>query len=144
MPEGGGSHHWKLVHDDRQPYFVTVDDLADLRLRSQEPHPANVIAVHGRLVLIDWDTVALAPPERDVSLVVTASNEGIDRYQQATSRELRSEVIRLYRLRWYLDDVASAVRLFRKAHHDTPDTRRWRHGLRRDLERLPRWQDLLS
>jgi hypothetical protein len=27
VPEGGGSHHWKLVDDDRQPYFVTVDDL---------------------------------------------------------------------------------------------------------------------
>ncbi|HTX82123.1 MAG TPA: phosphotransferase [Streptosporangiaceae bacterium] len=109
-----------------------------------EPHPANVMAVDGQLILIDWDTVALAPPERDVSLVVTASNEGIDRYQQATGRELSPDVITLYRLRWYLDDVASAVRLFRNTHRDSPDTRRWRHGLARDLAQLPRWRDLLN
>ena len=27
VPEGGGSHHWKLTGDDRLPHFVTVDDL---------------------------------------------------------------------------------------------------------------------
>ncbi len=116
---------------------------AHLVITHGEPHPANVMTVDGRLFLIDWDTVALAPPERDVSQIVTASNEGIDRYQQATGRELSSEVIDLYRLRWYLDDVAGAVRLFRNAHRDTADTRRWRHGLTRGLEQLPRWQDLL-
>src|SRR5438552_3569247 len=34
-----------------------------------EPHPANLMSVGGRLALIDWDTVGLAPPERDVSLI---------------------------------------------------------------------------
>jgi spectinomycin phosphotransferase len=29
VPEGGGSHHWKLTGDDGQPHFVTVDDLDD-------------------------------------------------------------------------------------------------------------------
>jgi hypothetical protein len=29
MPEGGGSHHWKLTGEDGQPHFVTVDDLND-------------------------------------------------------------------------------------------------------------------
>lgn len=109
-----------------------------------EPHPANVMSVGGRLILIDWDTAALAPPERDVALVVSASDEGIDRYQQATGRELNPAVIMLYRLRWYLDDVASAIRLFRNAHRDTADTRRSRHGLGRDLQQLPKWLGLLS
>ena len=27
VPQGGGSHHWKLVCDDGRPWFVTVDDL---------------------------------------------------------------------------------------------------------------------
>lgn len=134
----------QLVTDFDRLVQATGSAQRDLVITHGEPHPANVMAVHGRLVLIDWDTVALAPPERDVSLVVTASNEGIDHYQQATGRELRSEVITLYRLRWYLDDVASAVRLFRNAHHDTPDTRRWGYGLGRDLEQLTRWRDLLS
>jgi spectinomycin phosphotransferase len=101
------------------------------------------MSVDGRLVLLDWDTAALAPPERDVSLIATTGNEGIDRYQQATGRELDPAVISFYRLRWYLDDLASAIRLFRNRHRDTPDTRRWWHGLAPELEQLPRWLDLL-
>jgi spectinomycin phosphotransferase len=109
-----------------------------------EPHPANVMAVDGRLVLIDWDTVGLAPPERDVSLIVSATNEGIERYQQATGIELSPAVITLYRLRWYLDDLASAIRMFRNAHHDTPDTRLWRDGLSGLLDQLPEWRAALA
>jgi len=30
-----------------------------------EPHPGNFIRVADRFLLIDWDTVALAPPGRD-------------------------------------------------------------------------------
>jgi spectinomycin phosphotransferase len=65
--------------------------------------------VDGRLVLIDWDTAALAPPERDLSLIATTGDDGVDRYQQAPGRELDPAVATLYRLRWYLDDLASAV-----------------------------------
>jgi spectinomycin phosphotransferase len=117
---------------------------ADRVITHGEPHPANLMSVDGRLVLIDWDTAALAPPERDVSLIATTSNEGIDRYQQATGRELDPAVITLYRLRWYLDDLASAIRLLRNRHRDTPDTRRWWHGLVPELEQLPGWLDLLA
>ena len=51
-----------------------------------EPHPANLMLAAGRLALIDWDTVALAPPERDVSLIITGT-EGADRYQEAAGRD---------------------------------------------------------
>ncbi len=98
----------------------------------------------GRLVLIDWDTAALAPPERDVALIATAAGEGTARYQQAAGRDLDPAVITLYRARWYLDDLASAIRMFRNPHRDTPDTRRWRDSLAPNLEQLPRWLELLS
>src|SRR5262245_40494834 len=29
VPEGGGSHHWKMLDQQGQPHFVTVDDLDD-------------------------------------------------------------------------------------------------------------------
>jgi len=117
---------------------------AQLVITHGEPHPANIMTAGSRLALIDWDTVALAPPERDVSLIATAVNEGIKRYQQATGRELNPDLIGLYRLRWYLDDLASATRLFRSPHRDTPDTRRWRQGLARQVEQLPDWLGRLS
>lgn len=103
-----------------------------------EPHPGNLMSVSGRLVLIDWDTVALAPPERDVSLIA-AGPQDAGHYQEATGRELDPAVITLYRMRWYLDDLASAVRMFRSQHRDTPDTRRWWQDLAPQLEQLPQW-----
>lgn len=109
-----------------------------------EPHHANLMSVDGRLMLIDWDTVAMAPPERDVSLIATSRSEGMNRYEQTTGRALDRAVIALYRLRWYLDDIASAVRLFRHPHRDTADTRLFRDGLAPHLEELPRWRDLLQ
>jgi spectinomycin phosphotransferase len=122
----------------------TTPARADPVITHGEPHPANLMSVDGRLVLIDWDTAALAPPERDVSLIATTGNEGVDRYQEAAGRELDPAVITLYRLRWYLDDLASAIRLFRNRHRDTPDTRRWWDGLAPRLEQLPTWLDLLG
>jgi spectinomycin phosphotransferase len=114
---------------------------ADVVITHGEPHPANLMLAGGQLMLIDWDTAALAPPERDVSLIATAANEGTGRYQELTGRELDPAVLSLYRLRWYLDDVASAARLFRNRHRDTADTRRWLENLAPLLAGLPDWLD---
>jgi spectinomycin phosphotransferase len=115
----------------------------DLVITHGEPHPANLMAVDGSLFLIDWDTVALARPERDLSLIVPSPGDGLDRYQEATGRTVDPDVITLYRLRWYLDDLASAIRLFRNSHLDTADTRRWWDGLVPRLEQLPMWLGVL-
>ena len=123
---------------------ITAPARSDAVITHGEPHPANLMSVDGRLVLIDWDTAALAPPERDVSLIATTGDEGVDRYQEATGRELDPAVITLYRLRWYLDDLASATRSFRNRHRDTPDTRRMFDDLVPLLEQLPGWLDLLG
>jgi spectinomycin phosphotransferase len=103
-----------------------------------EPHPANLRSSGGQLYLVDWDTAALGPPERDLSLIA-ADGEDLDRYRRLTGRELDPAVIKLYRLRWYLDDLASAVKMFRNAHQDTADTRHWRDALAPQLARLPGW-----
>jgi spectinomycin phosphotransferase len=124
--------------------YSTSPARTDLVITHGEPHPGNVISVNGRLVLVDWDTAGLAPPERDLSLIATSGRDGLDRYQQATGREPDLTVIALYRLRWYLDDLASAVRLFRNRHRDTPDTRRWLDGLAPELQQLPAWLELLG
>jgi spectinomycin phosphotransferase len=110
-----------------------------------EPHPGNVMSLTDRLVLIDWDTVAMAPPERDVCLIAGTGDDGVvDRYQQATGRALDSEVLTLYRLRWYLDDLVSTISMFRHSHDDTSDTRFWLDNLTPQLELLSGWLDRLS
>ena len=127
---------------DRQA-VATIQARSDPVITHGEPHPANLMLADGRLFLIDWDTTALAPPERDVSLIA-ADDDGLERYQQAVGRQLDPAVLTLYRLRWYLDDVASAIRLFRNRHRDTPDTRWWRANLSPQLTQLPSWLDLLG
>ena len=84
-----------------------------------EPHAGNVMSVDGRLMLIDWDTVAVSSPERDLWMIATDSGEEgeeVVRYRQATGRRIDPLAMTLYRLRWYLDDVASAIRMFRRPH----------------------------
>lgn len=115
-----------------------------------EPHPANVMAAGPDLLLVDWDTVGLGPPERDLALIASDGDGSADaddsaaRYRQATGRALSPAILGLYRLRWYLDDVGSAVRLFACPHADTADTRRWRTGLATTLTALPRWLGRVS
>lgn len=107
---------------------TTATARGDTVLTHGEPHPANLMSVDGRLVLLDWDTVALAPPERDLWMV-TSDNAELARYSNTTGHTIDPSVMTLYRLRWYLDDIASATRLFRASHQESSDTRRWWHGL---------------
>ncbi len=109
-----------------------------------EPHPANLLSAGGRLLLGDWETVGLAPPERDLALILGENGEGADRYRQAAGRAPDPAVLILYRARWYLDDLASTVRLFRQPHTRTADTQRWWDNLAPQLAQLPSWLDRLG
>src|SRR5438270_536752 len=40
-----------------------------------EPHAANVMRATGTRLLIDWDTVAIGPPERDLWMLVDGTGE---------------------------------------------------------------------
>jgi len=129
--------------------FERLVDLTDSARRNVvithgEPHPANLMWVEGHLQLVDWDTTGLAPAERDLSLVAGPLGQGIERYQHATGHVVELTLITLYRLRWYLDDLASAVRLFRNPHVESTDTRRWWEGMAPRLEQLPAWLDRLA
>jgi spectinomycin phosphotransferase len=76
----------------------------------------------GNLLLIDWDTVALALPERDLWLLATDSGEEVAIYEDATSREVSSAALSLYRQAWELADIASYIDQFRSPHDRTADT----------------------
>jgi spectinomycin phosphotransferase len=109
-----------------------------------EPHPANVMSVSGSLFLIDWDTVGLARPERDLCLVIEDGTEDARRYEAATGHAVDPAAMTIYRLRWYLDDIASAVHLFRHPHERTADTQGWWEGLAPRLGLLESWRKVLA
>ena len=88
-----------------------------------EPHPGNVIRAGPRLLLIDWDTVALAPPERDLWMMAGEAR----RYAGLTGRDVDPELVSFYRLRWALDDICAFVYELRRPHGRTADAEHaWR------------------
>lgn len=91
-----------------------------------EPHPGNLVRVGGHLLVVDWDTVALAPRERDLWMLDTGGDH-LARYAEAAGRAVDAAAIGLYRLRWRLDDVSLFVRQLRSQHRGTPDDE---HALR--------------
>ncbi len=90
----------------------------DLVVTHGEPHASNVMRTVDKLLLVDWDTVGLAPPERDLWLFP----DEMALYADATGREIDVVAIDLYRLRWELDDIAIFTSQFRSAHALTMDT----------------------
>ena len=88
-----------------------------------EPHPGNVIRMPGGdIMLIDWDTVGLAPPERDLWMVATETGDELRRYTELTGRPVEVAALELYRMRWALDDLSCFVRDLRAPHRRTPGT----------------------
>ena len=101
-----------------------------------EPHARNVMRTNdGGIKLIDWDTVALAPRERDLWLLEPRTDEDWAAYRCATSAD--PVALELCRLRWPLTDICIFTATFRAPHVDDENTRvAWR-GLRGYLEGTP-------
>ncbi|MGC5534979.1 phosphotransferase family protein [Streptomyces sp. SR-10] len=93
-----------------------------------EPHPGNVLDPGGRTLLVDWDTVALSPPERDLWLATDAP-EDLSRYAGLTGHHPDPALLAYYELRWALDDMSAALDIFGARHPDTADTRQAWDGL---------------
>jgi spectinomycin phosphotransferase len=110
--------------------------LENLVITHGEPHPGNIIRVaadgaggaggagpaSGAIMLIDWDTVGLAPPERDLWSLATETGNELRRYTELTGRPVDPAAIELYRVRWDLDDLSCFVRDLRASHRRTPGT----------------------
>lgn len=103
-----------LVRADRAPWVVTHG----------EPHAGNVLrGPDGALRLIDWDTARLAPRERDLWMVIEPATD-LEPYQDETGGSpISAAALRLFRMRWDLEEVAIYVSQFHAPHVDDPNTR---------------------
>ena len=73
-------------------------------------------------MLIDWDTVGLTRPERD--LWWFADDAGaLARYAEQAGRVPDPKAITLYRDAWIVSDLESMLHVFRSAHVEDDDTR---------------------
>lgn len=100
-----------------------------------EPHPGNLLWCDGRPRLVDWDTVGVAVPERDL-WPFADDPEALTRYTEGSGLALDRDLLDLYRLRWDLRDVVEFVDLFAGPHEHGPDTERAYRGLSEVLARL--------
>jgi spectinomycin phosphotransferase len=104
-----------------------------------EPHPGNVIRAGREIMLIDWDTVGWAPPERDLWMVASAAGDELRRYTELTGRPVDATALKLYRLRWALDDISCFVRDLRVPHRRTAGTEHAWQSLEQSIAQVTRW-----
>jgi spectinomycin phosphotransferase len=102
-----------------------------------EPHPGNLIRSETELLFVDWDTVALALPERDLWMLDDGSTEGLAPYGDATGRPINYTAVDLYRLAWTLADVAAFIAFFRSEHGTNQGTEKQWQALIDSLEGGP-------
>jgi len=87
-----------------------------------EPHAGNVMRIGQSRVLVDWDTVALGPPERDLWMVVGDGPDEATIYADATGHQLDQVAVDFFRLAWDLEDLAGFINVLRSPHRESEDT----------------------
>src|SRR5258708_1085059 len=87
-----------------------------------EPHGGNVMTMSSGLVLGDWDTVLLAPPERDLWDMADRDESALDHYARATGVQIDQDALSLYRLWYDLAEIGGYLALFPPPPRETTAT----------------------
>jgi spectinomycin phosphotransferase len=109
-----------------------------------EPHAGNVIRTTEGYVLVDWDTVALGPPERDLWLVVEDGTDAAEQYENETGRQVDETALDFFRVTWDLKDLAEYLNALRAPHTENEDTLTWYGALRGCRDVHERWSSLIA
>jgi spectinomycin phosphotransferase len=108
------------VDSDPEPWVLTHG----------EPHSGNTLLLaDGTTYLIDWDSVAIAPAERDLwQLLDTPAGPAWNSYATAANgvRKPRPAAMAMFRLWWPLAEIGEYVRQFSEPHEgNADDTAAW-------------------
>ena len=96
-----------------------------------EPHEDNqLLTDHGRL-LVDWESLTLAPAELDLRILVDAG-------ASATDVDADPQMLHLFDLEWRLDEISQYADWFAAPHTGTEDDRIAFDGLLHELTRPDR------
>jgi len=109
-----------------------------------EPHAGNVMRAGESLLLVDWDTVALGPPERDLWMVVGDTADEATIYADATGHELDHAALDFFRLAWDLEDLAGFISVLRAPHRHSNDTVKAYEAVIYCVSSRDRWAALLG
>ncbi len=90
-----------------------------------EPHTRNQLVSGDRTYLVDWESLRLAPSERDLRYLAP----------HGLSEEADDSLVTMFDLEWRLDEVSQYADWFEGHHRDTADERIALDGLRHELTR---------
>jgi spectinomycin phosphotransferase len=114
---------------DRYHHLATVARGHDWVAAHGEPHSANqLLTDDGTRLLIDWDTLTLAPAELDLRTLVEAGADPRDVGADA-------EMLVLFDLEWRLDEINQYAAWFSAPHRGTADDEIAFTDLLHELER---------
>lgn len=108
-----------------------------------EPHAANVIVAADGYRLVDWDTVLLAPPERDLCMV-GGGQDVLDAYTAATGCAARQDAVNLYQMWFDLSEISGYIRGFYGPHVESTDSAESWRNLAHFLRPRERWPAYLG
>ena len=95
-----------------------------------EPHTRNQVRTgDGRSLLVDWESLKLAPAERDLRYLVEQGHGSLCRAEPS--------LVEMFDLEWRLDEVAQYAAWFRAPHTGTESDRVALGGLLHELDRPP-------
>jgi spectinomycin phosphotransferase len=109
-----------------------------------EPNGANVLRTADGFVFVDWESVLLAPPERDLWGLAEADASVLADYSAETGTVIDQDALRLYRLRYDLAEISGYITWFSGSHGDTADTAEAWRNLQYYLRPAERWPELLA
>ena len=107
-----------------------------------EPGAWNVLKTPAGFVIVDWDFVQLAPPERDLWDLAETDRSVLAAYTGATGTAIDSGALALFRMWYDLAEIAEYIELFRAAHSDTEDSAESWKNLEHFLRPAERWPQL--
>ena len=94
-----------------------------------EPHERNQLITAEGCLLVDWESLKLAPRERDLRVLVDAG---------ATDIDASWSMVEMFDLEWRLDEVSQYADWFESPHSGNASDRVALGGLLEELER-PEW-----
>jgi hypothetical protein len=109
-----------------------------------QPDGANVLRTADGFVFVDWESVLLAPPERDLWDLAEADPSILAEYSAMTGTVIDRDALRLYRLWYDLAEISGYITWFSGSHGDTADTAEAWQNLQYYLRPAERWPDLLA
>jgi hypothetical protein len=109
-----------------------------------EPGAHNIVRTAAGPVLVDWDSVLLAAPERDLWDLAQQDRSMLPAYSAASGVAIDEHALAFYRMWYDLFEIAGYLRLFREPHDDTADTAQSWQNLLEFLQPAARWPELFA